>query len=166
MGLIIAQRPRDVQRGRLYRAEREVAAVLRDPLPTISELQGYVDSLLRDRWMRDRFGSKVLAPITIIGERGRDASAMSFLSTISVPKTLRSKFIVIHEATHILADRYYGRDVIASHGKQFATILLSLVSHFLGFDDALALLDAFDRNGVEHSYRLGELKEPDRATSK
>ena len=63
--------PRDYQCSRLYRAEREAAAFLRDPLPTIGELQGYVDSILNSRWMQMRFGSFVLAPITV--RNGADA---------------------------------------------------------------------------------------------
>ena len=34
---------------------------------------------------------------------------MSFLSTIAMPNGTRSKLIVLHEISHILADRYYGR---------------------------------------------------------
>ena len=56
-----------------------------------------MDSILRSRWLQTYFAASVLSPIAVIaGRPRRDATAMSYLSTILVPKALRSKFIVIH----------------------------------------------------------------------
>jgi len=148
--------PRDAQRIRLYRAQSVVAAYRRDPLPTIQDMQRYVDSILTDRWTQRRFGSRVLAPITVVSKRGRDASAVSFLSTIAVPTSMRSKFIVVHETCHIMTDRYYGEDCTEAHGPQFATFLLILVHHFLGADTCRDLLESFAKHGVEHSFRAAD----------
>lgn len=148
--------PRDDQRIRVYRAQGETAAYLRDLLPTIQEAQNYVDAILESHWMQSRFGSSVLAPITVLPARGRDATAQYYLSTIALPKATKSKFIVIHEVCHIVTDRYYGEDCTAAHGPQFTTFLLGMVDYFLGADDCRDLLEAFRRYGVEHSFRGSE----------
>jgi len=69
MGYIVRSRPRDEQRKRVYAAERQSKAFLRDPLPTISEMQQFVDSILKSRYMQTLFTSRVLAPITVLSGR-------------------------------------------------------------------------------------------------
>jgi len=154
MGYIIRSRPRDEQRSRLYAAENQIKAFLRDPLPKIEQMQAFVDEILGSPWLQSQFGSRILSPITVLpGRRRRQATAHFFMSIIKVPKALRSKFIVLHEVAHILTDRYYGQDVTEAHGPQFATFLLMLVDHFLGREDCEELLEAFARWGVAHLYR-------------
>ncbi len=157
--LIYKPAPRDVQRKRLYTAEKQIKAFLRDLLPTIGEMQGFVDSILRNRWSQDYFGSRMLAPIAVLGGRRhwqRRALAHCFMSEISMPKGARSKYIVIHEVCHVLTDRFHGHETTAAHGPEFATFLLTLVHHFLCEEDARELLEAFGRYGVAHSYREGQ----------
>lgn len=133
MGFIAKPPPRDSQRERLYAAEREVAAAMRDLLPTVGEMQAFVDEILGSRWLQSRFGNRMLGPITVLNGHGqRAATAHCFMSTINMPKGTRSKFIVIHEVCHILTDRFYGQDTTEAHGPQFATFELMLVSHILG----------------------------------
>ena len=155
--VIIARRsPPDSQRERLYAAENQIKAHLRDPLPTVAEMQRYVDEILRSRWLEDYFGSRMLTPITVVGKRRwnqRSANARCFTSEISMSKELRSKFVLIHELCHILTGRFYGDKMIEAHGPEFATFELMLVNHFLGTEDCQDLLEAFARNGVAHSYR-------------
>ncbi len=152
MGFIVRSRPRDEQRSRLYAAENQIQAFLRDPLPTNGEMQAFVDEILRG--LQSQFGSRMLSPITVVAKHGqRQATAHFFMSTIKIPKAGRSKFIVLHEVAHILTDRYYGQDVMEAHGPQFAAFELMLVDHFLGAGDCHDLLAAFARNGVAHSYR-------------
>ena len=69
-----------------------------------------MDSVLNSRYLQGSFGSRMLAPIRVIGGRQRKATAMNFLSTISMPKWYEDKMIVLHETSHILAARYYGED--------------------------------------------------------
>jgi putative metallohydrolase (TIGR04338 family) len=154
MGYILRSRPRDEQRKRLYAAENQTEAFLRDPLPKIEQMQAFVDEILRSPWLQGQFGNRMLSPITVVnGRRKRQATAHYFMSAIKIPSALRSKFIVLHEISHILTDRYYGQDATEAHGPQFATFLLLLVDHFLGTEDCEELLEAFARWGVAHSYR-------------
>jgi len=153
MGFIAKPPPIDSQRNRLYSAERQTKAYLRDKLPKIEQMQAFVDEILRG--LRSQFGSRMLSPITVVAKHGqRQATAHFFMSTIKIPKAGRSKFIVLHEVAHILTDRYYGQDMTEAHGPQFATFELMLVNHFLGADDCQELLAAFARWGVVHSYRI------------
>jgi putative metallohydrolase (TIGR04338 family) len=155
--VFIARRgPWESQRARLYAAEDQVKASLRDPLPTIAEMQAFVDGMLRSRWMQNYFGSRMLTPVTVVGKRRwnqRGANAHFFRSEISMSKELRSKFVVIHEVCHILTERFHGQNMTEAHGREFATFELMLVNHFLGAEDCQDLLEAFARNGVAHSYR-------------
>jgi putative metallohydrolase (TIGR04338 family) len=127
---------------------------MRDLLPSVGQMQAYVDAILGSPWLQCHFGSRLLDPITVLGGKGqRQATAHCFMSTIKMPKGSRSKFIVLHEVAHILTDRLYGQDVTEAHGPQFATVEMMLVNHFLGAEDFQDLLLAFARNGVAHSYR-------------
>jgi len=155
MVIIARRRPPESQRKRVYAAENQIKAHLRDPLATVAEMQRYVDEILRSRFLQDYFGSRMLTPITVIGARRwnqRWPNACCFLSEISMPTGSRSKFVVIHEVCHILTDRLFGQRMSEGHGPEFATFELMLVNHFLGAEDCQDLLGAFASCSVAHSY--------------
>jgi len=144
-------KPRDVQRRYLYHAEHQVSAYLRDMLPTIPDIEKYVDDMLACRWLQVHFAEKVLDPITVLnGRQNRIPYARG--SVISMPHWARSKFVVIHEVCHVLCNRHYGADSIADHGAEFATLQVAIVTRFLGEQDGFELHRAFTRNGVAHSF--------------
>jgi hypothetical protein len=148
-------KPRDVQRRRLYHAERQVSAYKRDLLPTIPDIELFVDQMLASHWLRTQFTPKVLEQIRVVsGRQNRTAYACG--STISMPRWARSKFIVIHEVCHVVCDRYFGNDFIAGHGVEFATLQVAMVTHFLGEQDGRELHQAFMRYGVKHTFVGGE----------
>ena len=150
MSWLKQRRPRDVQAKRLYHAEHQVSAFLRDTLPTVHDIEKFVDDMLACRSLRVHFGPRVLDQITVLnGRQNRTAYARD--STISMPYWSRSKFVVIHEVCHVLCGRHYGRDSIAGHGLEFASLQVAMVSHFLGAQDGLDLHRAFTRFGVEHA---------------
>ena len=158
MGIIIRRMTDgNAQRERLYAAEHQVKAFLRDLLPTIAEMQGFVDGILRNRWIARLFWLAYAYPDhgswASDGGGSESANAHCFTSEISMSKELRSKFVVIHEVCHILTDRFYGQRMSEGHGPEFATFELMLVNHFLGAEDCQDLLGAFARCGVAHSYR-------------
>ena len=122
--------PRDEQRERLYAAEHEVAAFQRDKLPTVPEMQRFVDSILGSRWLRTNFAASMAMPITVLNGYGRRMPcADAYQSTIAMPKGGRSQFIVCHEVAHVFCDRCHG-DAFPFHGAEFATFELELVSRF------------------------------------
>jgi len=144
-------KPRDSQRRRLYAAEGQVAAINRDMLPTVLDIEAFVDEMLASHWLRTQFTPRVLEQIRVVsGRENRAAYARG--ATISVPFWARSKFIVIHEVAHILCGRYYGKDFIAAHGPEFATLQVAMVTQFLGQADGLELHLAFMRFGVKHTF--------------
>jgi putative metallohydrolase (TIGR04338 family) len=141
----------DPQRQEVYSAEWAVKAFSRGRL-TIPKLQKFVNQVLNDPWTRDHFGPRRLAPITVLPQRKgiRCAQACSRRSTIRMPTTLRSRFVALHEVAHILVDRYYGYNVTAAHGPQFAGFLTLLVKQFLGANDCRDLVEAYSRQGVDY----------------
>jgi len=149
-------KPRDSQRRRLYHAEGQVAALNRDLLPTVPDIEAFVDEMLASHWLRTQFTPRVLEQVRIISGR-ENRSAYAAGSTISMPHWARSKFIVIHEVAHVLCDRYFGKDFIAGHGVEFASLQVAMVSQFLGQADGLELHQAFMRWGVKHTLVDGEL---------
>lgn len=143
-------KPRDVQRHRLYHAQQQVAAFLRDALPTVPDIEKYVDDMLACRWLRTYFTAKVLDQIRVVsGWQNRTAYASG--SVISMPYWARSRFVVIHEVCHVLCGRHYGEDSIADHGAEFAALQLAMVTHFLGQQDGDDLHLAYTRFGIAHS---------------
>ena len=69
-------KPRDVQRRRLYRAEGQVAAHLRYMLPTIPDIESFVDQMLASHWLRTQFTPRVLVQIRVVsGRDGKEAYA-------------------------------------------------------------------------------------------
>ena len=96
-------KPRDVQRSRPYYAERQVTAFLRDMLPTVSDIEMFVDDMRACRWLRLQFVPRVLDQIRVVsGRHNRTAYARG--SMISMPYWSRSKFITIHEVAHVLCN--------------------------------------------------------------
>ncbi|MCY2987211.1 MAG: hypothetical protein NTY19_04995 [Planctomycetota bacterium] len=143
-------KPRDVQRHRLYYAERQVGAFLRDMLPTVPDIENFVDHTLASRWLRTHFTPRVLDQIRVVSGR-HDRFPYARGSAISMPHWSRSKFIVIHEVAHVLCSRHYGENSIAAHGAEFAGLQVAMVTHFLREQDGLELRLAFTRFGVAHT---------------
>jgi len=133
-----AGRPRDSQRARLYRAEFEVDAGRR--LPTVPILQAYADSLVQFDWFRARWPDRAFEIRPGYGHRRATATVDGVLQ---MPKWARSELVVLHEVAHCVTPWAY-----ASHGPEYAGVLLCLVRRAMGPAPAQALEDAFDRQRV------------------
>ncbi len=131
-------RPRDNQRARLYRAEFEVDAGRR--LPTVPVLQAYVDALAAAGWFRARWPDRAFEVRPGFGHRRATADADGVLQ---MPKWARSELVVLHEVAHCVTPWSF-----ASHGPEYAGVLLCLVRRAIGPGPAQALEDAFDRHRV------------------
>lgn len=131
-------RPRDNQRARLYRAELEVDPGRR--LPTVEKLQAYLDSLVQADWFVARWPDRSFEVRPGFGHRRATADADGVLQ---MPKWARTEMVLLHEVAHCLTPWTF-----ASHGPEYAGVLLSLVRHGMGPAPAQALEDAFDRHRV------------------
>lgn len=134
-------RPRDTQRARLYRAEGEVPPGRR--LPTVADLQSYVDDVCATPWFTARFGARTYEVRPGHGHRKATATPAGVLQ---MPRWARSELVVLHEVAHPLV-----ASTLAAHGPEFAGVLLALARRAIGPATAQALEDAFTRHRVRHA---------------
>ncbi len=131
-------RPRDSQRARLYRAEGEVDVGRR--LPTVAKLQAYVDGLVAADWFLARWGERAFEVRPGFGHRRATADEHGVLQ---MPKWARSELVLLHEVAHCLTPR-----TVASHGPEYAGVLLALARRAMSPGTAQFLEDAFVRQRV------------------
>lgn len=141
-------RPRDSQKSRLYKAEREALNKRSKRLETISDITRYVDRISKRATIVRRYGTELRKPIFIGDGRGK-RNAGGDAKGIYMPKWSRTEFIVLHEMSHCIACRMYGRYNIAAHGREYAAIYLDLVRFMLGKDAADALKASFRTHRVK-----------------
>ena len=131
-------RPRDSQRARLYRAEGEVDAGRR--LPTVARMQDYVDEIVGAGWFLARWGERAFEVRPGFGHRRATADEHGVLQ---MPRWARSELVLLHEVAHCLAPLS-----AASHGPEYAGVLLALARRAMSPGTAQALEDAFARHRV------------------
>jgi putative metallohydrolase (TIGR04338 family) len=133
-----APRPRDSQRSRLYRAEGEVDAGRR--LPTVERMQAWVDGLVATDWFVARWGERSFEVRPGFGHRRATADENGVLQ---MPKWARNELVLLHEVAHCLTPPAF-----ASHGPEYAGVLLTLARRGMGPGTAQLLEDAFARERV------------------
>lgn len=127
-------RPRDSQRARLYRAEGTVDAGRR--LPTVERMQAWVDGLVATGWFVARWGERSFEVRPGFGHRRATADAAN--GVLQMPKWARSELVLLHEIAHCLTPLTF-----ASHGPEYAGVLLALARRGMGPGPAQRLEDAF-----------------------
>jgi len=127
-------RPRDSQRARLYRAEGLVDAGRR--LPTVPRMQAWVDGLVATEWFVARWGERSIEVRPGFGHRRATADAAS--GVLQMPTWARSELVLLHEIAHCLTPLTH-----ASHGPEYAGVLLALARRGMGPGPAQRLEDAF-----------------------
>jgi putative metallohydrolase (TIGR04338 family) len=134
-----APRPRDSQRARLYRAEGLVDAGRR--LPTVERMQAWVDALAATEWFVARWGARSFEVRPGFGHRRATADQAN--GVLQMPKWARSELVLLHEIAHCLTPA-----ACASHGPEYAGVLLALARRGMGVSTAQLLEDAFARERV------------------
>jgi putative metallohydrolase (TIGR04338 family) len=143
-GVAMNTRPRDSQRSRLYKAEHVLLMYGENAFGSNTDTQRWVDRVLGERWFRSRWQLPTL-PVT----PGRGGTATSWGGRITVGPTARNPGIVLHEIAHEII-RVTPRGPYASHGPEFASVLLFLVRQVMGPAQANELRLAFVRERVRH----------------
>lgn len=131
-------RPRDSQRARLYRAEGEVASGRR--LPTVERMQAWVDGLAATDWFVALWNDRAFEVRPGFGHRRATAVENGVLQ---MPKWARTELVLLHEVAHCLTPV-----TVASHGPEYAGVLLTLARRGMGPGTAQHLEDAFARERV------------------
>jgi len=141
-------RPRDNQRSKVYAWERRAAG---------PEFWKIVFERADDAWLwlkpiwrkeRGRVGrAGVVAPEVLRPSWGQtNALAHPSQHKITLPVWARTKWVVLHEAAHLLNRGH------ESHGPRFVGILMGLASRHLGYD-AAQLMRVADEMGVKYHVR-------------
>lgn len=146
-GMAESARPRDSQRARLYRAEGEVGSGRR--LPTVERMQAWVDGLAATDWFVARWGDRAFEVRPGFGHRRATAGQDGVLQ---MPKWARTELVLLHEVAHCLTPA-----TVASHGPEYAGVLLTLARRGMGPGTAQHLEDAFARERVR--WTLGAVPE-------
>lgn len=150
---------RDTQRSKVYEWERHCSTTLQHihngqirceslntaEFETLQECAAYMNSV----WAAEsvRYGVRNDPPGVGRPARGQlRALAFAKEHRITVPKSLRSRWILLHEAAHCLN---IGR---TAHGMRFVGILIGLLARQLGYDPRQLMQEA-DRMGVQYDAR-------------
>ena len=131
-------RPRDSQRARLYRAEGQLDPGRR--LPTVARMQAWVDGLAATDWFVDHWGTRTFEVRPGFGHRRATADMDGVLQ---MPKWARSELVLLHEIAHCVTPLTF-----ASHGPEYAGVLLALARRGMGPGTAQRLEDAFAQERV------------------
>jgi putative metallohydrolase (TIGR04338 family) len=148
-------RKRD-QAGKVYKAEALAMSVYaggnRKEEMTLQQAQKFVDALLKRSFIQRNYPFQYR--IKVLDGRGRRSACATFRHgefAICLPKSMRNKYVILHEVAHHLTD-------LNGHRAEFASCLLDLVRHFLGKDSADALQSAFHLKGVKVLGKTGTTK--------
>ena len=136
---------RDYQRKREYRSEWAFAKEQPEDGMSKPELRTYLNTVARDQWFRDRFGT-VLFAVEISRRRKTRASCCrrGVTFTLKFPELggNNTRLLALHELAHILC---YDQ----SHGPIYCSVLLQVVTHFMGAVAGKELRRQFGINMVE-----------------
>ena len=132
----LKKRPRDTQKWKLYRAEREAFASLpENPREaTAREITQFLHALKPYGGLR-----------VVLKARGHISTAQPATGLIRIaPCHLANRWVWVHERAHLDVS-----DGVASHGREFAAAYLDLVGKAFGASWRDRLRDCFDRAGVK-----------------
>lgn len=136
-------RLRDSQRQKVYDAER-ILESYSQRVETVPEIEAYLKYIWSLKRVRDAFpaGTNYGPPRVKDGRRCRRAKGGA--SDITMPRWARTQYIVVHEVSHSIQVRTYGRRLdMAWHGWQFCDIYLRLVLYVMGREAHDALKASF-----------------------
>lgn len=147
-------RPRDSQRARVYRAEREAFGPFENaawPRLELGAVERFVTGAVAEPWFAETFG--VLRQVRIKDGRGTRHAYSAYDPRkhgvlFSFPRWSRSLPVLIHEIAHPASLRRHG--IVAAHGPEFAAAYLCLVERHIGYAACKRLGGAFARHRVRH----------------
>lgn len=140
-------RPRDVQRSRVYAADKSLQPHDRVDVSTVEAIESYVARVWHDPAVRQSFPKMWPYPPHVRDGRGR-RSAAGCAHWIALPRDYRAEHIVLHELAHTITHQVHGPFNVAGHGPEYCAIYLRLVAVVMGEAAYAALHDAFIFNLV------------------
>lgn len=147
-------RPRDMQKERVYRAERSLPSHDRQLGDgSMATCKTFIDGVTRSPWWTKR--CRVTA-VRIRDGRGTTIARGGW-GSVNLPRWARTRLVILHELAHVLTTNT--TDETAWHGPEFAANFLALVRRFAP-EDADALLAAFRAQRVRHRGATGPKHQP------
>jgi putative metallohydrolase (TIGR04338 family) len=144
-----APKPRDMQKGRVYKAE-EVLRRFAKPLREIVEVERYVARVLSRQSILRRYPN--LNPdVQVKDGRGTRRAMAHGARAISLPLWARNDWVTLHELAHTIVSRHYLRVDAAPHGWQYCAIYLDLVMSMMGKEAHDALKASFKAHKVRYT---------------
>jgi hypothetical protein len=140
--------PRDSQKTKFYKTERDVFATRNGHFPidfeTDREVQAFVNRVTKSREWK-RFGGRAFVQVVHIKRNNQWARGWG--NKIEIPPWARGKAVVLHELTHGLT---YDNGLLTEHHSQsFAFLYRQLISQEFG-DEKRRLFDlAGERRGLK-----------------
>lgn len=156
-------RPRDSQKSRLYASEWEVFGWSKMEFKDMGELEEYLWSVLENHRVQKKYqmardivsGTQKFKIFNGAGHRRATTLFEGDLIRVSFPRKMRSRWVVVHEISHVLAPR----DVPA-HGREFCRVYLHLVRLFFGQEMQNNLKAAMKKHKCKYSKPHTPYKRP------
>lgn len=122
------RRPRDSQRSAVYRWEKALWATygLKEDMLSLEECQAMVGEVWGDFVTHPNL--RCLPPVV----NGRGTTwAWGGMWEVSLPRWARFCAVVVHEVGHgVIATRTFGKEQVAPHGPEFASLLVELLEKY------------------------------------
>lgn len=139
-------RPRDSQRSRLYTAE-EVLKPLSKRYAEMPELEAFVKRVAARSTLL-RWYPELARPIRVGDGRMRRRAGGDRYG-IYMPRWSRCTYVILHELSHMIAERKFGSDVVPWHGPEFCRIYGNLVGNVMGQEAWRTLRASFKKHRVK-----------------
>lgn len=138
----------DLQRSRVYKAEREAFKPFGKPTMTRDEVIEFMSGLTADRHIRDTFGETEVS-LQFWGRNRHSAAYYADANYIRLPRWGYSAHVLLHEYAHRLQEPHAPN--AAGHGPEFTAILQWLVDYRLGEATGTRLYVAFRDHRVKQA---------------
>jgi len=146
---------RDSQRQKVYNAERDVLQPISIRWPEVGQMQRYVNKIVRSRWFKSRWPH--LVSISVGDGRSRRRGSGFYrgggCGEIRMPVWTRYEYYILHEIAHVIQRYQYPSSI--THGPEFCSIYLALVSRWMGKWYGATLRGAFRRYHVKWTIKTG-----------
>ena len=140
-------RPIDSQRQKLYNAQNESIKKIEQPkFDTIDEVRAYVEKIMNSPWWKKRYPD--IYRLEIENGAGKTAAKGGPIRNglwMTLPRWARKPCTILHEMAHGIVPRD-----VAAHGREYAGVLVELVTRFMGKEAGKQLRASFAKHKVKY----------------
>lgn len=137
---------RDSQRSRVYKADDSLKPFA-EPLPSVKDVERFVKHVWQSKRLHNEWTKCRPDWLPYVKDGRRCRRALGGAGGITIPRWARSSDIVLHELSHTITQRHFGR-IVAGHGWQYCSIYLKLALWFMSREAHDALKASFKTHKV------------------